>query len=203
MKAKPIPPQTILRQIFVYDPETGKLWWKNRPATSFRGTSKRSAEHQAKVFNARFAGKEALASPARNGYLRGSINNELFYAHRVIYKMIYGTDPDDIDHENGNRTDNRQKNLVSKSRSENLRNRRLSRNNTSGYHGVSYSKRHKLWSVSIYADGKHIHLGWFKEKSEAIAERKAAELKMGYHPNHGRSDIQPDRPVSAILEEKG
>ena len=197
MKAKPLPPQTTLQQCFSYDPSTGKLWWRKRPATTFKGTPKRSAEHQAKVFNARFSGKEAFTSAARNGYLRGSINGELFYAHRVIYKMIHGTDPDDIDHENGNRADNRQKNLVSRSRAENMRNRRLSRNNTSGYHGVSYSRRHKLWAVSIYDNGKSVHVGWFKKKAEAVEARKAAEQKMGYHPNHGRSENQPDRPVSA------
>lgn len=186
MKAKPLPPQSTLFQCFSYDPVTGKLWWRERPPNTFNGTAERSAEHQAKVFNARFAGKEAFTSLARNGYLRGTINSEFFYAHRVIYKMLHGTDPDDIDHDNGNRADNREKNLIDKSRSGNMRNRRLSRNNTSGHHGVSYSKTHKLWTASIYEGGQKVHLGWFKEKADAVATRKAAEQQRNYHVNHGR-----------------
>lgn len=76
---------------------------------------------------------------------------------------------------------------MSKSRADNLKNRCLSSNNSSGFHGVSYSIRHKLWSASIYHNNKSIHLGWFKDKVNAIAARQAAETRYGYHINHGRA----------------
>ena len=35
--------------------------------------------------------------------------------------------------------------------------------------------------------GKQIHLGYFDDKKDAIAARKAAEVKYGFHKNHGRN----------------
>lgn len=186
MVAKPLPSQAQLRVLFNYDPLTGELTWQYRPAHTFNTTPLRSAEHQARNFNNRFAGKPAFTSRGKNGYLRGTINHEFFYAHRVIWKWLYGTDPDHIDHEDGNRINNRQNNLVDASREENARNRRLSTNNTSGHHGVTYSRRHKLWSAVIYHQNQSVHLGWFKDKHDAINARKTAEIMFGYHRNHGR-----------------
>jgi hypothetical protein len=51
------------------------------------------------------------------------------------------------------------------------------RNNggTSRYIGVSYSKKHKLWSMQIIRDGKY-HQSWYKtEESAAAAYQKIAE----------------------------
>ena len=199
MKAKPLPDQSALLQCLIYDPDSGELTWKVRPESSFLSREHRTPAHMANAWNANWAGKPAFTTVAKNGYLTGIINGRKLYAHRVIYVMVYGVEPEDIDHEDGNRQNNRIQNLVSKTRGGNLRNRRLSSNNTSGYHGVSFSRRHKLWSVVIYDDKKPIHLGWFRGKDDAIAARKAAEIKYGYHPNHGlpTNMIQPDCPVPA------
>lgn len=186
-KPKPLPDQAFLHQCFTYNPVTGELWWKERPPETFVAGSKRTAQHIAKVFNTRFAGEKAFTAIAANGYLKGAINGDTFYAHRIIWKMVHGTDPDDIDHDDGDRANNRQKNLVDRNRTGNMRNRKLSRNNTTGHHGVSYSKIHKLWTARIYANNRPVHLGWFRTKEEAVAARSAAEKLHGYNPNHGRS----------------
>lgn len=193
MQAKSLPTQEFLDSCFKYNKFTGELIWKVRSECSFPLQENRTPSHIANAWNAAWSGKLALASKAKNGYLRGTINGQFYYAHRIIYKLVYGVEPDDIDHEDGNRSNNKLKNLIDKSRQNNLKNRALSSNNTSGTHGVSYSNRHKLWAACIYHSNERIHLGWFKDKDLAIAARKEAELLYQYHPNHGRLPC----PVSA------
>lgn len=187
MKAKPTPDQKFLQACLNYDPNTGALHWKVRPEWTFEQQGNRTPQHIARVWNASWAGKPALNSTAKNGYLKGSVDGVLYYAHRIIYKLQTGLEPPaDIDHDDGNRQNNRWKNLIQKDRTGNMRNRALSSNNTSGFHGVSYSNRHKLWAASIHHENKPIHLGWFKEKDAAVAARQTAEKQYGYHPNHGK-----------------
>lgn len=50
-------------------------------------------------------------------------------------------------------------------------------NNTSGVRGVYYNKRKNSWIAHIGAKGEKYYLGSYKEKSEAIKARKAAEKK--------------------------
>lgn len=55
------------------------------------------------------------------------------------------------------------------------RNRRSDRNNISGYSGVSFDKRYRLWRVRISNEGKMISIGNFKDIYEAISARITAE----------------------------
>ena len=82
------------------------------------------------------------------------------------------------DHINGDGLDNRKQNLRICTHAENLRNRRLGKNNTSGYKGVSWHKLHKLWYAHISHNKKLMSLGYFKDKEEAAKayDRKAIEL---------------------------
>jgi hypothetical protein len=168
MARKALPAQDVLLQLLNYDPETGALTWRERP------------DHPA--FTTRWAGKPAFTALER-GYKQGRIFMELHYAHRIIWRMVTGEIAHDVDHINGVRSDNRWSNLRSVSRAENLRNRRLSCQNTSGTHGV-YA-RSWGWQAYIRADGKTKCLGSFKTKEEAVEARRAANEKYGYHQNHG------------------
>jgi len=94
--------------------------------------------------------------------------------------------PDQIDHVNGVRTDNRIENLRSVTHAENGRNQAIPRNNTSGVMGVARRTRGKKWHAQIKVGGKQIHLGSFDDKDEAIAARAAADIEHGFHENHGR-----------------
>lgn len=181
---KPMPSAEELLAILEYSPDTGHLKWKERLPACEPTKSGRTQTHVSRVFNSAHAGKEALGCIAVNGYKKGAVFSKNYYAHRIIWKMMTGEDPIDIDHINGDRADNRFSNLRSVTRAENLKNRRLSSNNTSGCHGVV---RHgELWHATIYDQGKARSLGYFKELSLAQSARKAAELKYGYHENHGR-----------------
>jgi hypothetical protein len=60
----------------------------------------------------------------KDGYIRIQIGENQFYAHRLVWFVTYGKFPDgDIDHLNGDRSDNRIENLRDVSRSVNNQNR--------------------------------------------------------------------------------
>lgn len=169
-----MPDQSYLRSVLSYDPETGLLTWLGRKGdTRF-----------VRTFNSRFAAKPAFTTLER-GYLQGRIDGRLFYAHRIIWKLMTGEEPDDVDHLNGKRSDNRWANLRNVSRTENMRNRRLSDANTSGVFGVSKTYW-GAWQAKIGDQNRTVTIGSFRTKQEAVAARKSAERKLGYHENHGR-----------------
>ena len=82
-----------------------------------------------------------------------------------------------VDHINGNGLDNRRSNLRFCTPSENTINSGMRRDNTSGVKGVLWVKRFNRWYAVISKDKVHIHLGSFRDKSDAIAARKRGEIK--------------------------
>mgnify|MGYP005970530411 FL=1 len=90
-----------------------------------------------------------------------------------------------VDHIDHDRLNNRPENLRLVSQHENLKNVSKKALNTSGIVGVSYITRDRRWVAQICIDKKNTNLGYFKTLEEAAAVRKAAEIKYGYHPNHG------------------
>jgi hypothetical protein len=95
--------------------------------------------------------------------------------HRKIMDFPSGKD---IDHVNHDGLDNRKCNLRVCTRSQNKKNARLSKNNSSGLKGVHWNKRNKKWMALIAKDKKRIYLGLFDDKTEAgrVVDRKALEL---------------------------
>lgn len=118
-----------------------------------------------------------------------AIDGQQYMEHRIIWKIQTGSDPEFIDHVDGNRARNAWDNLRSGSRSQNMRNMRLNANNKSGAAGVK-DCGDGIWVARIPIAGKLTHLGSFYSKAEAVAARKAAEICLGYAPTHG----QPNRP---------
>lgn len=180
MAAKALLSPKVLRQLLRYEPETGKLFWRNRiqdfafsPAHADR-------------WNRRYAGKEAMTANSR-GYLRGRVLNMDLPAHRVVWAIHFGEWPEHhIDHINGVRSDNRIENLRSVTNHENHKNVKKPKNNTSGVVGVSWQKRMGKWQSRIKVNGKTVNLGSFDVLSDAKRARKTAEAKFGFHPNHGQ-----------------
>lgn len=60
---------------------------------------------------------------------------------------------------------------------EQARNRRMQKNNTSGHVGIHWNKSRGKFMARIMIHGKSIFLGEFASINNAIQERKAAELK--------------------------
>lgn len=186
MAPTPLPEQADLIKRLDYDPETGDLRWKAQAPSNFVATGKcYSPERTANAWNAKMAGKPALAASKRNGYLAGQIGGRGYLQHRVIWKLVHGTEPEQIDHINGDRTDNRLANLRAASNSLNLCNRKLSSNNTSGVNGVYWSRQKSRWAAEVVVDGVKRHLGFFDRIEDAAAARKAGEAAGKFTAEHG------------------
>jgi len=185
MSTQDLPTPETLRKLLRYEPDTGNLFWRVRTPDMFTD-GKYSADRTCRSFNTQFAGREALTANL-GGYRQGRIFDRPVLAHRVIWCMVKGEwPPDQIDHINGVRHDNRLSNLRSVTSQENARNKALPCNNTSGVCGVRWYDSRGKWIAEIYYNNKQFHLGWFTEKADAIAARAAAEIKYGFHTNHGR-----------------
>ena len=113
-----------------------------------------------------------------SGYISISILGTSYSAHRLAWLYVNGEEPPEfIDHINGVRNDNRICNLRCATRSQNGMNRGIPINNTSGYKGVTWSKKSGKWNAYIRKDGKRMHLGYFDNiEDAAISARRARAI---------------------------
>jgi hypothetical protein len=160
-----------LHVLFRYNEKTGALTRRSTQGGVKAGTECRS-----------------MSTP---GYLKVTIKDSHMYVHRVVYAMYYNRWPTKfIDHINGDRTDNRICNLRNVDKIENSKNSRLSKRNNIGIFGVSIRPGSGKYSVKINNNKKVIYLGEYHDLFSAAAARKSAELKYGYHQNHGRKNAK-------------
>lgn len=183
---KELPDPSYLRKILRYEPETGKLFWRKRTPDMFSHGNK-GAESHCKSWNARFANKEALSHKNQRGYLSGRIDYKLFFAHRIAWTIFYGKPPKyNIDHINGDPSDNRIANMRDVTQQENCKNVALQKTNNLGVAGVYWVEQKSKWHVRIKVGEKFTSVGYFNSFEDAVLARKDAEKKNGYHENHGR-----------------
>lgn len=120
------------------------------------------------------------------GYIMISINNCKFLAHRLAWLYMYGYWPDsDLDHVDGNRTNNSISNLRKATRSQNNYNRTSNRNKNE-YRGVCKTSSGKF-SASIKVGGKDVYIGNFMTVEEASLayEDKAREVQKEFYKDPG------------------
>jgi len=89
-----------------------------------------------------------------------------------------------VDHINLNTLDNRRSNLRICSPTENKRNCKKNKRNSSGFKGVSWNKPWGKWLAYISIDGKNKYLGAFDDKNKAYEAYCKASKK--YHKEYGR-----------------
>jgi len=157
--------QKRANELLRYDPDSGYLFWRAIPRRGIRGGNR--------------------AGGISHGYITVGIGGRRYPTHRIIWLMHYGRFPEQIDHIDHDRSNNKLENLRSVTNAENQRNRTISRKNTSGITGVYWHKLAAKWVAQIAFKGKVIYLGIFTDIGDAIKARKMAEKKYQYHPNHG------------------
>lgn len=142
--------QDRLKELLHYDPETGVFIRKSARGRALKGSRAGSSDDR--------------------GYTQVTLDRELHYAHRLAFLYMLGAlPPNDVDHINGDKSDNRWGNLRPATRSQNLANTRRRSDNTSGHRGVTYDKRYDKWHARGVLLGKSMSLGYF-EKIEDAAE---------------------------------
>ena len=157
----------LLKHLFDYDKETGKLIWKKEISNKVK------------------AGDIAGCKGSR-GYCYITINKKNYLAHRLVYLMHKGYLPRTLDHINGQREDNRIENLRPASLSQNAHNRKINTNNKSGYKGVCFHTKSKKWLAQICHNNKNMSLGFYDTPEEADAVVRAAREELhGAFANHG------------------
>jgi hypothetical protein len=173
MAAKALPPVEVLRQLLRYEPETGKLFWRERDAR-VPGVN---AAHLPQ-WNGRFAGAEAFTASTGNGYRQGNVLRCHLEAHRVIWAIVNGEWPStEIDHIDGNPANNRISNLRLATRRENMQNLGKQPRNTSGHVGAFWSKSKRRWKSQINTQGGLLFLGYFGSAAEAGAAYAKAKAE--------------------------
>ena len=169
------------RSVLRYQPDTGKLFWRDRGADCAN-------------WNSRWAGKEAFTPVGGPGYKQGSLAGAKFYAHRVIVLMMTGDWPEAcVDHINGDKLDNRWSNLRAASRTDNNRNR-VGRADRSGPHKGVRVSRSGAFQARIVVDKQEIALGTFGcPTAAALAYDRAAKVHFGQFAsfNVGGIDARP------------
>lgn len=177
---KKLPSQKYLKECFLYERETGQLFWRKRPRYHF------ISDKEFKRWNTCWAGMQAFTAnkkdtrrPGSMLYKHGTIDSVMYSAHRVIWKLVKGKEPPAIiDHKDRNGTNNRWKNLRAASYGQNF----INRTTPWGVDGVIGIRRrpykYRPWNARIHRDKKVIDLGWFASKKEAVAVRRIAEKKL-------------------------
>jgi len=174
---KPSVTYELLLKLVQFD--GGRYFWRERPLEMFRYAG------VGRVWNKMHSGKELAWESHREGYLRIRIFDKAYLAHRLVWLYHKGAWPTgEVDHINGNRSDNRIENLRDVPKIENARNRRPSAANTSGITGVH--RVGKKWRARICVNGKCISLGNFDTIEDAAAARAVANERFGFHENHGK-----------------
>jgi hypothetical protein len=159
--------QQEVKDVLRYNPDTGDFTWR----VSRRGTAR--------------AGSVAGSINDR-GYWRVMYCGKSHYAHRLAWLYMHGEfPPGEIDHINHIKDDNRLSNLRLATSKDNNRNRGLSSSNTSGFTGVVWHKRNCKWRAQMKRNCKSITLGEFDNIEDAVAARRAANIKYKFHKNHG------------------
>lgn len=174
---------TQISALLKYDPESGKLFWLPRPLSLFPN------DRAKKTWNTKFSGMEAFTARNSNGYRHGQILGCHYKAHRVAWLLHYGEWPKgDIDHLNGDPSDNRISNIRDVHHAENSRNQKRRKNNTSGVCGVIWREKSQKWYAYIRVNYMMISLGLFDNFDDAVSARAAANAEYGFTDRHGDCD---------------
>lgn len=185
MKAKKKLEIEVVKQLVDYCPQSGLFTWRKRDEKFIQSRDASVKRKICKNWNARYCEKPAFTTMSARGYFVSTILCQRFYAHQIAWAIFNNEWPDEIDHINGDRTDNRIENLRNVNHAENMKNLRRQKRNKTGAVGVWYDSARQSYQSYITVDKKRINLGRYKCLDDAIDARKKAEISFCFHKNHG------------------
>lgn len=151
-----------LKSYLRYDPSTGIFTWIKH--LSIRTQTEGLGE------------KEIARTPGVRTVI--GFRGRKYLAHRLAWLYVHGKWPVGLlDHVNGDPSDNRIDNLREASAQQNQANSRRSRNNLSGFKGVSKQTRNNTWRARITVGSEEIHLGTFPTREVAHKAYQDAALR--------------------------
>lgn len=162
-----LPKQSVLHDWLDYNPETGAFVWKKEPRTIGKRLGK------------------VAGTTNRHGYVLIKVPGfGQMAAHRLAWIYVHGIEIGgaEIDHKDGNPSNNTIDNLRLATSQEQKRNKRVQSNNRSGLKGAYYHAAHKgkKWRSQIKVGDTLIFLGYFHTAEEAhAAYGEAAEQHFG------------------------
>lgn len=157
--------EDYFRATMRHDDATGRVRWREDVSTAGVGGKSRKAG-------------QAVGCITKDGYWQGCIKNNSVYMHIVAWFLVHGSWPDgQVDHINGDKTDNRMANLRVVSHAENIQNQRTAnRRNAIGVLGVS--KAGNRFRAHIRKSGVDYDLGSFDSVEAAHAAYVQAKREM-------------------------
>lgn len=133
--------------------------------------------------NAAKIGNKASKNYKGTDYYKVSISKLSYRNSRLIFFLFNNYFPEQVDHIDRSRLNDRIDNLRAATREENCRNCSPSKNKLSQYLGVFF-KEGKYWTAAINVNRKQIHLGHFQtEELAALAYNRAAVKHFGEFAN--------------------
>ena len=151
-----------LRELLSYDPETGG-WTR--------------IKHCARGSHIKVG--DAAGYRDDRGYLRIWVDGRKYRGYRLAFLYVTGRWPkNEIDHKDGDTTNDRWDNLREATRNENMRNEKLHRDSGSGLKGVTWHKPSRRWRAQICVHYRRLAIGYFDSAEAAHEAYKTKALEL-------------------------
>ena len=145
--------QERVMQVLDYNKETGEFRWRV-PAGRY----------------GRIPVGSIAGSINKEGYRYIHVDGGFYRASRLAWLYVTGEWPEhQVDHQNVNPGDDRWENLREASQSNNKRNNKQYKNNSTGYKCVTWDSDRLCYTVRVTANGKRLRLGRYPTAEEAYA----------------------------------
>ena len=155
----------ILHELFDY--RDGTLYWK-------------------KTVNKKVKQGDKAGTFDNEGYVVVRYKGKGYKAHRLVFLMFNGYLPDQIDHIDCDKSNNKIENLRPACSVTNHYNVTATKRNTTGVKNVYFVKKTNRWRVAMVVNKQFMSFGCFQDLE--LAELVAQEARIKYHgkyANHG------------------
>ena len=112
------------------------------------------------------------------GYRYIEFDGCAYFAHRLAFLYVLNRVPEQVDHKDRTKDNNRWLNLLPANNSTNQRNTGIRKTNTSGYKGVSYNKQKSKWIARITFRGVDTYIGAYQTREAAALARELKEKEL-------------------------